>query len=110
MTQASLFPQALPQVTAPAPLPDICRGRHRGNLQSEAANKRVHSTKNSVLEEIYRLIAASAGLTSKEIGSLLNKQLNTFSGRLRELKNAGRIEPTGAERDGCAVLRTKGTL
>lgn len=91
----------------PVLLPDITRNRHHRNPQSEAANRRVHPTKTSVELTIYNLLAASAGLTSKEIGAKLGKEIHTFSGRISQLKADQKIYETGEVREGCAVLRAK---
>lgn len=104
-SQPTLFPNSSPR--NPAPLADICRRKHKGNERSEAANRKVNATKTSVAQTIYSLIAASAGLTSKEIGVKLGKEIHTFSGRISKLKADGKIYETGEERDGCAVLKVK---
>lgn len=104
-TQPSLFPNSSPR--NPAPLADICRRKHKGNERSEAANRLVHATKNSARERIYSLIAASAGITLKEIAKKFKKHIHQISGRISELKKANKIYETGEVRDGCAVLKVK---
>lgn len=90
-------------------LPDVCRRRHGGNAQSEAANAKVAPAKKGMRVAILAALAASDGLTLKELAKQFNKQLNQISGRVTELLADRLIERTSAERDGCAVLRTKGT-
>lgn len=88
---------------------DVCANRHKGNQESRDANP-CQEAKNRGQEEIFSLIESadfyrSGGLTSKEIGKMLNKPLNAISGRISELKAMRLIEPTGERRDGAAVLR-----
>ena len=81
--------------------PDVCRSRHGGNEQSEAANLRVCKRKDREL--IYSLVKASpAGLTLKEACLKLERTPNQISGRFSELKALGRIT-VGDRRDGCGV-------
>lgn len=102
MSQANLFS---PTPRSALPVPDVCRNRHRGNPQSVAANRLVDPMKTSMRTTIYNLLAAGAGMTLKELGQKLGKQLNQISGRISELKADNKIYETGEVRNGCAVLK-----
>jgi hypothetical protein len=76
------------------------------NAQSQKAHKRVtrYSDQNFILSYLQEHGTA----TSKEIARALNKGLNCISGRFSELRDEwNMIEPTGEEREGCAVYRIK---
>ena len=92
-------------MTTQAELFDICRTKHRGNAQSNAANPAKFS-KQRDRSLVYELIRDSAGITSKEIAEVLGRPLHTFSGRISELKRDQRIAVRGA-RDGAGILFTR---
>lgn len=84
---------------------DPTEPRHGGNASSAAAYESSKAQHASDRERIYALIESSpAGLTSKEIGRLLQKEIHTFSGRLTQLKQTWRIVGTGVTREGAEVL------
>jgi hypothetical protein len=93
-----------------APLRDTTRRKHRGNLESEAANRRMHPWKAAdcaMLEQMIRQSGAE-GITSEEIACRLGTPgypapKNTFSGRLTELKDAQLIYVVGT-RERCGIL------
>ena len=71
---------------------DPTEPRHGGNSSSAAAFASGKARHQGERERIFALIESSpAGLTSKEIGRLLHKEIHTFSGRLTQLKQAWRI-------------------
>jgi len=76
---------------------DICRNRHRGNPESEAAFKSIVAglpfMRAEVLLRIHK--ADLAGLTVHELAEQLGTTPNTVSGRLTELKKEGRIRKVG---------------
>jgi len=96
--QSSLFDSA--------PLPDICRNRHKNNPESEAANARIQAHKTLLQQRVFNWIqvAGANGATSKEISRALDIPLHSVSGRLSELKKAGQIRKTGERREDAAVL------
>lgn len=87
------------------PLFDICKNKHKGNRNSIAANLRALPTKQRVKDLILNILADHPeGLICHEIAEILGKPLNTFSGRLSDLKAEGLIVEVG-ERNNAAVLR-----
>ena len=88
------------------PLWDICENRHKGNIESLAANPTTEHKRDSH-ERILNFLRVNGNRTSKELAYYFGKQLNVISGRISELKAIGAIEPTGERRDGAAVLRLK---
>ena len=68
-----------------------------------------HSAKRESHERILKVlrVAGANGQTAKEIAAYFQKPLHKISGRLSELKEMGEIEPTGARRNGSAVLRVR---
>tara|TARA_R100001244_G_C5140148_1_gene127695 strand:- start:208 stop:516 length:309 start_codon:yes stop_codon:yes gene_type:complete len=85
---------------------DICRNRHQGNPQSEAAFIKIRCDipfrRGLCLVLIHN--AGSKGLTVHELAKLLETTPNAVSGRLTELKREGLISkigtrptPTGAK-------------
>jgi len=90
MTQPSLFP--LNPVE-----PDICRRKHGGADTSRLANARVQKERDRdvVLGWIQRM---EAGATLDELAGILSVAPNRISGRLTELRKAGRIYDTGERR------------
>lgn len=95
-------------------LPDICRRKHGGNAESEAANARVHSSKQIDRARIlaYADVMAGYGITFKEVCKALDMKPQTASARLADLKAAQELQPKkGTRRDGCAVfVLSKGQL
>jgi len=84
---------------------DICERKHGGNAESIAANPS-QAAKTIGRQEVMNTLGYS-WLTSKEIASLMGKDLNCISGRISELKALGMVEKTGVRRGGCAELRRK---
>ena len=70
---------------------DICINKHKGNEQSKAANKTVRKQKDKNF--IFDYIQQHGSGYSKEIARVMQKGLNTISGRFSELKEEGLIEP-----------------
>lgn len=100
MIQLPIFPET----AFYRPLPDVCRTKHGGDQKSEAANRKVHASKQPMRDRILALLL-SGGRTSKEIAGEVNRPLHAISGRLTELLAAGKIYKSEDERDGCAVLK-----
>ncbi len=81
-----LFSQSIKE-----PNDDICRNRHRGAETSVAADKKVQKTKDRELIYGYIFHAGRFGHTLDELSILLHRNPNALSGRLTELRMAGRI-------------------
>jgi hypothetical protein len=95
-------------------LPDVCRAKHQGNAQSEAANVRVHPSKSELKTKILNFIRERVGSTTEEVATGLNLRYTTASGRISELRRDSALEDSGKTRptsSGCAatVWTTKGT-
>lgn len=84
---------------------DICKGRHRGNEQSVAANERAQPKKQPMREQILSLFDSVKYLTLANIAVALGKEKNAVSGRVTELVKAGLLERTGEIYKGYAVYR-----
>lgn len=84
-------------MTTPNLLPDVCRSRHGGNAESEAANKRVHHAKFESRTMIYEwfLTQGSAGATCEACSRDLGVRYTTASARISELKRDRWLVPTG---------------
>lgn len=93
--------------------PDVCRGKHKGNPQSEKANRAVEAAKPTLADYIYRWFVeqGEAGATAEEcevgMGGL---RRSTTSARIAELRGDWWLLDTGRRRktsSGCeaAVLR-----
>lgn len=80
-----------------AQIPDICRSRHGGSSESEAANARVHHAKYELRAMILHFfrIRASAGASCEEAARELGVRYTTASARISELKADGELIPTG---------------
>lgn len=78
---------------------DVCRNRHGGDRESEAANRRVNKTKDKAL--IHNLIKATQqeGITLDELSILLKRAPNQISGRISELKRDGFVIANGQRRE-----------
>ena len=78
--------------------PDICINRHRRSDTSMLADKRVRKPQDR--EQVYGYIrqAGSYGMTLDEISIVLDRAPNRLSGRVSELKRAGRIIATEVTR------------
>ncbi len=83
---------------------DIISNKHHNNPASSSAYERGHGRHARRREIIYALLEESHGMTSKEIASCTGWALNTFSGRLSELKRDGKVRGTGEMRLGAEVL------
>ena len=86
--------------------PDICRGRHGGNEESENANKVAEPGKNETRERVFHAVVAAKddGLTCKELATRWGLGMHQISGRFSELKRDGRIEKIGT-RNRCEVYK-----
>ncbi len=78
--------------------PDICRNRHRRSDTSMLADATVNKERDR--EQVFGLIkdAKHYGHTTDEISVLLDRPCNCVSGRMSELKRAGRIVGNGVRR------------
>jgi len=85
-------------------LDDICQKRHRGNIESMAANP-PSIIKQRDRAKVYEIIKRSSGIISKEIAEQMNRRLNCISGRISELKQADLITVSG-RRDDCGILHS----
>lgn len=70
---------------------DVCRNRHGGAETSIIANKKVQKSKDRELIYGYIKMAGRFGHTCDELAIMLNRMPNAISGRLTELRIAGRI-------------------
>lgn len=84
---------------------DVTINRHRDNAASVEANKRAKQSKSEVRRLVWDIACSLGEFTSKEIAERLGRPINTFSGRITELKIAGLVVETEHRRNGCAVLR-----
>ena len=91
---------------------DVCRNRHKGNPQSEAANRRAGKTKITVGGMVFRWFvdAGTAGGTAEECEVALGFRRSSASARIAELRADHWLVDTGQRRNtssGCeaAVLR-----
>lgn len=96
----SLFESPVRTRYSPPEPPDVCRQRHLGNDESEAANRRVDPHKERLRELVFEAVAAAGdhGATSAEIVEATGIVLQTVSGRLAELKKARRLLETDRRR------------
>ena len=86
---------------------DVCSARHRGNAESEEANRRTNKARDRA--RIITLLRERE-MTCEEVSLALSMPYTTTSGRLAEMKRDGHAEATGERRKtrtGCwaAVLR-----
>jgi DNA-binding transcriptional ArsR family regulator len=89
--------------------PDVCRNRHRGNAESEAANLVTNKARSRA--QIIGLLKERE-MTADEISEKLGISVNRLSGRLSELKRDGIVVDTGERRptrtgSPAAVVRLK---
>ena len=84
---------------------DICRTRHRGNANSNAAFEQ-HSEQFQTSREMvwHKLRQHPLGMTAKELAQHFNVPLHSISGRITELIHAGRAARFGERRGGCGVV------
>lgn len=82
--------------------PDICANRHKQNPESIAANPS-EANKRASHKRILAIMDIGTW-TSKELADALDTKVHCISGRLSELKEMGKIRPTGERREGCSVL------
>jgi len=86
---------------------DVTANKHGGNPNSVAAyakgSARHECERDAILAILHR---HPFGLTSKEIGEMVEKPLHAISGRFSELKQSGKIYGTGERRKGAEVLVT----
>ena len=92
------------------PAPDVCRNRHGGNPQSEAANLAIDPYKGSLRDRIFRLIeiAGLRGVTCEEIEVELALKHQSVSARISELAKDRLISDSGKRREN--VSRVKATV
>jgi hypothetical protein len=83
---------------------DVTATRHRGNLESMEAYKRFKPKQADQRQMVYGYVsrAGRAGITCRELATLLDVGMNQISGRFSELKASQRIVKVGV-REGCAV-------
>ena len=88
---------------------DICRNKHGGNPQSEAANRLVNKPRGRQQALDFIRARGSLGATSSEFALSVGKHPHQVSGRFSELKRDGDIVELTDEygetvvRDGYAV-------
>lgn len=87
---------------------DICRRRHRGNAQSDAANQRVAPHKERLCDRVEDAFLArgAQGYTTSELAAALHLGYTTASARVSELKRAGALVATEHRREtgsGCSA-------
>lgn len=87
---------------------DICKSRHRGNTESDAA---FDKTKDAIPHQRQKVFDAiqkrpKLGFTCKELAEMWGVGMNAISGRFSELKRDGMIVKVGV-RDGCGVYVPK---
>ena len=84
---------------------DITRRKHRGSATSvepfDCNAEKFESAREMVW---HKLRLHPLGLTSKELALHFDVPLHSISGRITELKLAGRVLRTPERRDGCGVL------
>ena len=84
---------------------DICANKHGGNASSREAFQQHRLNFGNQREQIYALLCGSKeGMTSKQIAEHFGWALNCMSGRLSELRKAGKIRGTKTRREGAEVL------
>lgn len=91
---------------------DVCRQKHKGNRESEAANRMAEKTKITVGGMVFRWFVqqGAAGGTAEECEVALGMRRSSASARIAELKADGWLLDTRQRRNtssGCeaAVLR-----
>jgi hypothetical protein len=88
-----------------ATMNDITANKHGGNAQSAAAFERAKRGFNRSRQDILDLLKLHpAGLTCKEMSTLLGKPMHKLSGRITELKELGQLNTTETIRAGGAVV------
>ncbi|MEG9430724.1 MarR family transcriptional regulator [Terriglobus sp. ADX1] len=84
---------------------DICRSRHRGDANSNAAFEQHSEQFQTSRELVYlKLCRHPLGMTAKELAAHFGVPLHSISGRISELKLAGRVGCTGDRRERSAVV------
>lgn len=77
-------------------LSDICKNRHRGNAESEAAFQSIKDRLTEREKEVLAMIDAhKGGLIAEEVADLMHTTVNAISGRCSSLKFKGRIKKVG---------------
>ena len=84
---------------------DVTANKHRNSPTSIRANNKISKSKAAWQFMCIEYIRRSGTATLKELCAHYNKTPNQISGRLSELRFAGRIEKTGETRESCAVYR-----
>ena len=73
---------------------DICRAKHGGNPQSEAANASIHGRKPSLRLQIQHYLRLKPS-TTEEVAIALHMRMSTASARMSEMRRDGVIRPNG---------------
>lgn len=76
---------------------DICSNKHGGNSESVAAFEETSENyREAMRESIYGIALArgASGVTTDEVARIFSKPPNAVSGRLTDLKKAGRLIAT----------------
>ena len=96
MNQLAMFEQPKPFHWRKKP--DICARKHGGNPQSTLANQRGdHPTDRQRVYELIQ-VAGPTGRTLDEVAAILGVAPNRISGRVTQLKVAGKIKSLGTTR------------
>ena len=84
---------------------DICKNKHKGNAESNAAFAEIKDKITQGQEDVlWAMEELGNPTTSKEIAVWLAKPLHKISGRISELKEKNLIQQIG-RRDRCAVYQ-----
>lgn len=85
---------------------DVCARKHGGNERSKAANLRALPEKGSLRERVRVYIGGceQRGATCAEIAERFGRAMHSISGRISELKEAGKVFDSGRTRNGGTVL------
>ena len=84
---------------------DICKNKHGGNPQSEAANLKVDKENDRTY--VLRFIREHKTGYLKQIARVMGKQKNEISGRFTELKADNLIIETGERAEGCSIYKIR---
>lgn len=77
---------------------DICRGRHRGNDESEEAHEKVMHSKKDMQHILWAQVAIYGPITCQELSEKTGIAYTTCSARLSELKRDGRLWKVGTRK------------
>jgi hypothetical protein len=93
-----MFHQAKLDFTLPKPPDDICRNRHQGNPESEAANLQTNKARDRAKVIAHITAQGARGSTCEELSVSLGLRYTTASARCSELKADGVIVTSGERR------------